>query len=131
MSVHNASENCRQQWLGHDFGCCSGTCLQELNKSGKTLEYRLYGNKFEPRATQIPNWSAVHSTNLLIFMLLRTNIPALSSEYILPVGLCVFFYIALWHLTELNIVTTKMEVRYPPAPSKQTPSATRCRGPEE
>jgi hypothetical protein len=123
-------EECRRQRLRHGFGCCSGTCLQGLNKSGNTLEHRLCGPKFEPRITQIPSRSDLHSTDVFIIMLLHINIPALSAGFVQPVGLCVY-YITLLHLPELNISNTKIEARHSSEPSKQTPSTTRSRGPEE
>lgn len=116
--------------MRHDFGCCCGAYLQGLNKWGKTLKYELYGPKFEPRVTQTPSRSAVHSADVFIIMLLLINILALSSGFLQPVGLCVY-YNTFWHLPELNIFTTKMEVRHFSEPSKQTPCTTRFRGQEE
>jgi len=96
----------------------------------ETLEYGLYGPKYELRVTQLPSRSAIHSTDVFIITLLLVNTSALSSGFVQPVGLCVY-YNTLWHLPELNIFTTKMEERYSSESSKQTPCKSRFGGQEE
>jgi hypothetical protein len=96
----------------------------------ETLENGIYEPKIEPRATQIPSRSAVHSTDVFIIMFLLINIPAFFSGFVQPVCLC-FYCITLWHLPKLNIFTIKMEVRHSSEPSKQAPCKARSRGQEE